>query len=82
MILRRGLLQLATNTATCGGRLALCRNYTTTPARALEKLQNHNPDWTPSQQEVRSAMAKILEKFDDEYWRKVDKSARFPTECE
>jgi hypothetical protein len=58
-----------------------CRRHaSTTTARALERFQDGNPDWTETQRMVREATAKICEKYDDDYWLSVDRSARFPTE--
>ena len=49
-------------------------------ARATEFLQNHDPDLTESQREVREAIAKVCSKFDDAYWKKADDEHRFPLE--
>jgi hypothetical protein len=57
-----------------------CHASTTTAARALERFQDGNPDWTETQRMVREATAKICEKYDDDYWLSVDRSGRFPTE--
>jgi hypothetical protein len=77
MLLRRVLNSVSVGAARC------CYATSASPSkgRALERLQNYNPDWTESQREVRGAMAKLLEKFDDEYWLEVDRKARFPVEC-
>ena len=49
-------------------------------AKAKEYLQNHDPDLTDSQREVREAIAKVCSKFDDAYWRRADDEHRFPIE--
>lgn len=40
--------------------------------QAAEYLQQHDPDLTDSQRMVREAIAKICEKYPDEYWLKLD----------
>ncbi len=35
---------------------------------------------TPEQQEIRAAVARLCERFDDEYWLKKDEAGGFPYE--
>ncbi|UNI16970.1 hypothetical protein JDV02_003352 [Purpureocillium takamizusanense] len=49
-------------------------------ARAKEYLQSQDPDLTESQRTVREAIAKICQRFPDEYWLEADRSKQFPLE--
>ena len=48
--------------------------------RGIEFLQNHDPDLTESQREVREAIGKVCSRFDDQYWATAEKEHRFPVE--
>ncbi|PWI71648.1 hypothetical protein PCL_11742 [Purpureocillium lilacinum] len=45
-----------------------------------EFLQSQDPDLTDSQRTVREAIAKICQRFPDEYWLETDRSKTFPLE--
>ncbi|GJN66243.1 hypothetical protein PLIIFM63780_003708 [Purpureocillium lilacinum] len=47
---------------------------------ATEFLQSQDPDLTDSQRTVREAIAKICQRFPDEYWLETDRSKTFPLE--
>ena len=47
-------------------------------ARATEYLPSNQPDFTDSQRTVREAIAKICQKYPDEYWLNKDNSKQFP----
>lgn len=49
-------------------------------SRATEYLPSNMPDWTESQRTVREAIAKICEKYPDEYWLEKDDKHKFPWE--
>ncbi|KAM0747674.1 acyl-CoA dehydrogenase NM domain-like protein [Meredithblackwellia eburnea MCA 4105] len=46
----------------------------------LDKLHNNFLDWTEEQKDIREAVAKIMEKYDDDFWLKKDLAHEFPTE--
>jgi hypothetical protein len=60
------------------------RSYATARdnAQGLQYLQNNNHDWTESQKTVREAISKLMTNFPDEYWLEIDKTGRWPAECE
>lgn len=47
-------------------------------ARAVEFLQNNQPDWTDSMHEVREAISKICSTYSDDYWLEKDNNHEFP----
>lgn len=64
----------ATAAATAGGASS-GKHFT-----ALERFPNEYTDWTESQKSVREAIAKILDKYTDEYWLKIDRTGEFPAQ--
>ncbi|KAK4622396.1 Acyl-CoA dehydrogenase fadE12 [Fulvia fulva] len=48
--------------------------------QATEFLQMNDPDLTESQRTVREAIAKICQKFPDEYWKDLDDRGKFSLE--
>ncbi|KAK2751183.1 hypothetical protein FQN57_000260 [Myotisia sp. PD_48] len=57
-----------------------CISTASSPAKATEYLQCHDPDLTESQRTVRESIAKICTNYPDEYWLKQDNSKQFPTD--